>query len=438
MDNGFVYIETYGCSANQNNSEILKGILKSGGYEITNNEKIADIIIINSCIVKGKTENKIKRRIQDLKKLYRSKTFVVTGCMPETNSEDIKKLNRDTLLLGTHHLKDILNLLKDFKDNRLTEEKQKEYLSFKYEEKILINKIPQNKLISITQISEGCLGNCSFCKVKLAKGRLFSYNPDRILKSIKNDLDNGAKEVWLTSQDCASYYLDKEGNQRKFPELLKKILSINKKFKLRIGMMNPNNLYPILKEIIEIYKDPKVYKFLHIPIQSASNKILKEMNRPYKIELVEEIINEFKKEIPNLTLSTDIIVGYPSETAEDHQLNLLFIKKFKPDVFNLSKFSKHKELKNNLNPLDKDIISKRTSELMEIHRENAYKNKEKFLNKKIEVFVNSKSKIPCVFESRDENYNIVLVESKDKSLLGKFINVKIKNIGAHHMIGEII
>jgi len=436
-DQNYVYIETYGCSANKNNSEIIAGILRQSGYQITNNEKIAEILIINTCIVKGKTETKIKRRIQDLSNLYKSKMIIVAGCMPETDFNSLKRINPHLLLLGIHHTRDIVKLIKDYNDNKLTKQKGGFYISNVYEEKLCSPKISTNKLISITQISEGCLGECTFCKVKFAKGSLSSYPQAKIIKSIESDLKSGAKEIWLTSQDNASYGLDRSKNE--LPELLKKILSLKHKFKLRLGMMNPNNLFPIINEMIEIYKNPKMYKFLHIPIQSASDKILVDMNRYYKIEKAEEIIKRFKKEFPDITIATDIIVGYPTETEVDHKFNIKFIEEFKPDVFNLSKFSSHKETKaGKLNIIDKEIINKRASELMDLHRKTAKENKQKFKDKTIKVFINSKTNIPNIYESRDENYNIILINSKDKSILGKNIDVKIKEIGVHHMLGEAI
>ena len=454
-----IYIETYGCSANINNSEILAGLLTQAGYNITNNQDIADTIILNTCIVKGKTENKIKRRIQDVKKS--NKLIIITGCMPETDAKQIKQLNPNTILLGTHHFKEIIKLLKDYFENKLTDKRQQEYLSKTNEEKLNLPKKPQNQLISIIQISEGCLGNCTFCKTKLAKGKLYSYSQDKILSSIKNDLQQGAKEIWITSQDCASYGMDK--SERNLPELIKKIILLPHKFKLRLGMMNPNYLYPILDEMIEIYQSPKIYKFLHIPIQSASDKILKDMKRQYKIKKVEEIIKRFRTEFPDITIATDIIIGYPTETSKDFQESLNFIKTYKPDVFNLSKFSSHKgteiykQLSQgkvmrrkplcvlahkqteacSLKELPIEILNKRNIEIMKLHQETALQNKQKFKDKTIKVLINKKLS-GNLFEARDDNYNIILISSSDKTILGKTKQVKIEQVGVHHMVGEII
>ena len=378
MEN-YTYIETYGCSANQNNSEIIAGLLKQSGTEITNNQDIADIIIINSCAVKSKTENKIKRRIQDLEKT--NKLLIITGCMSDTDAKYIKKLNKNSIFLGSHHIKGILNLIRDYKESKLDDKKQLEYVSFNKEEKILLPKIPQNKLISITQILEGCLMNCTYCKTKLAKGDLFSYPEEDIVKSIESDLKNGAKEVWLTSQDNSVYGLDRNTN---LPNLLKKILNLNYNFKLRLGMANPGHFYYILDEMIEVYRHPKMYKFLHIPIQSGSDKILKEMKRLYKKETVEKIISRFREKFPDITIATDIIIGYPTETDYDFKESMNFVKEFRPDVLNLSKFSKHKgTAAENLEYLDIKIVNKRNLDIMREHRRTALENKQKFLNKEL-------------------------------------------------------
>ncbi len=432
----YIYIETYGCAANQNNSEILKGILTQSGYKITNNQDIADILILNSCIVKSKTENKIKRRIQDISKTYLDKLLIITGCMPETDAKQIKKLNKNTILLGTHHFKKITTLIKDYHENKLFT-KQNHYLLAENEEKILAPKIPQNKLISITQISEGCLGNCTYCKTRIAKGKLFSYPIDKIVLSIESDLQNGAKEVWITSQDNANYGLDE--HEHKLPELLNKILKLKHKFKLRLGMMDPNNVLPILDELISLYSYPKMYKFFHIPIQSGSNKVLKHMNRFYTIQEAEQIISKFKNCFPNITIAIDIIIGYPTETESDFNQTFEFIEKIRPDVFNLSKMSIHKQTKaGKLKPLPILIINKRTSKIMQLHKQTASENKKKFLNKIIKVFVNKKL-TENFYEARDDNYNIVLIRTdNDKGLLGKTIEVKIIQTGVHHMIGEIL
>jgi len=213
---------------------------------------------------------------------------------------------------------------------------EQNFLTENYEEKLLTNKISSKKDIGITQISEGCNSNCSFCIVKLAKGKLFSYPPAKIIGNITRDVKSGAKEIWLTSQDNASYGLD--SGKRLLPELLNEILKLKGNFKVRLGMMNPENVLPITNELLEIYKNKKMKKFLHIPLQSGSNKILKLMNRNYKVDDFLFIIGKFRKEIPDLVLWTDIIVGFPGETEEDFEKTLNIVKKLNFNFINLSRY----------------------------------------------------------------------------------------------------
>jgi MiaB-like tRNA modifying enzyme len=430
-----IYLETYGCSANQNNSEIIAGILSRAGNLITNNQEIAEVIILNTCVVKGKTESKIKKRIQELKSS--KKIIIITGCMPETDFKKIKKLNPNVIMLGTHNIKDIINVIRDYQDKKLDGKKQNEYLKNNKEIKLNLPKLPQNKLISIHQISEGCLGNCSYCKTKLAKGDLFSYPQKEIIKSVESDLQNNAKEIWIASQDNAAYGLDLKEKKRELPKLLKEILNLKYRFKLRLGMSDPNNILPILKDMIEVYKDKKMYKFLHIPIQSASNKILKDMNRFYTIEEAEKIIIEFRKNFPEGIIATDLIVGYPTETQEDHNKNIEFLEKYKPEVLNLSKFSSHKETRaGKLKILENGIIRKRTAELMDIHKRTAKEHKKQYLNKNINIFIDKKIG-DSLHEARDINYNKIFLKCP-KELLGKETEVRITSTGVHNMVGEVI
>jgi len=426
--NQFIYIDTYGCSANQNNSEIIAGLVTQSGYQITSNPEIADIHIINSCVVKSKTENKIKRRIQDLAKT--NKQTIVTGCMPDSDGKAITKLNPNALQISTHDIKSINKLLKSKSSLPIIQPQRIK----DHEEKVLLPKIPLNKLISITQILEGCLSSCSFCKTKLAKGDVFSYTQEKILKSIESDLSNGAKEVWLTSQGNECFGMDR--GQQELPELINKITHLKHRFKIRIGMMNPKDVLTITDKLIEAYKSDKVYKFLHLPVQSGSNKVLKDMRRPYTIEEAKSIINKFRKEFPDITIATDIITGYPTENEEDHNLTKQFIKDIQPDVLNLSKFSKHKHTPaENLKDLPINVMNLRNQDTMRIHRETALANKDKFLNNVTKVLVNKKIS-ENLFEARDNNYNIVLINSNE-NILGKTIEVKITQLGVHHMVCQL-
>jgi len=426
-----IYFETYGCTANYNSTEIMKGLVSQAKLNITQNPDFADLIVINSCIVKEPTEEKIRRRVFDL--LKKNKKIILAGCMPRLNREKLQDPN--LYLLDTSHIKDIINLIQDIQSNQYEEDK---YLKLRKEIKLQQPKVAKEKKVGITQISEGCQGECTYCVVRLAKGNLFSYPKEEIIKSIENDLKSGAKEIWLTSQDCAAYGNDSK--QYLLPQLLKEILKLKYHFYIRVGMMNPNNVLPILDELIEIYKDEKIFKFLHIPIQSGNNKILKSMKRKYSREDILKIIKKFRKEFTNIHISTDIIVGYPEENDDDWKQTLELIKEMNPETINPSriyfrkgtvaeKISKEKRIA-------EKIITKRTSEISKLHKEICNKNQSEFLDTEHEVLIDQIG-FPGTYLGRDINYKLFAVQSREKNLLGKKVKVKVKQVSPHYLISVI-
>ncbi|MFH1365215.1 MAG: tRNA (N(6)-L-threonylcarbamoyladenosine(37)-C(2))-methylthiotransferase [archaeon] len=423
-----LYFETYGCTANKNSSEIMKGLIKQAGMNLTLNESFADLIIINSCIVKEPTQEKIRRRVFDL--LKKGKKVILAGCMPRLNQKKLKHEN--LFLLDTSHVKNIVSLIQDIEQESYRQEK---YLSKRNETKLNLPKISDEKFIGITQISEGCFGECTYCNVRRAKGILFSYLKEEILNSVKSDLAAGCKEIWLTSQDNAAYGNDFEKNS--LPELLKEIIELKGNFFIRLGMMNPNNVLKILSELIEIYKEPKMFKFLHIPIQSGSDKILKAMKRKYVKKDILKIISEFKKQIPDITISTDIIVGFPGETDADFRETSDLIKEIRPEILNASKFWKLKGTPaEKLKQVNRKEVITRVSELMKLHLEICKETQKKYENWEGKVLVDQIG-FGKTYLARNENYKLFAVYSNEK-ILGKSMKVKVKKIMPHYLICEVV
>lgn len=423
-----IYFESYGCTANANSTEIMKGLVRQSGFNITSNLDYADLVIINSCIVKEPTEEKIRRRISDL--LKQNKKIILSGCMPRLNKDKLQE--RNLFLIDTSQIKNINNLISDIYSNNYSEK----YLTSRKEIKLNLPKISKEKFIGINQISEGCLGNCSYCITRFAKGKLFSYPKEDILNSIKKDIDSGAKEIWLTSQDCANYGND--NGEYLLPKLLNEILSIKKNFYLRLGMSNPENILPILEELIEIYKNKKMFKFLHLPLQSGSNKILKSMNRKYFVEDFLKIIKEFQKHFPDIHISTDVIVGFPGETQKDFQQTYEIIKKIKPETINVSKFwPRPKTRAEKISPqISSETKKKRAIKLLKLHHEICNENQKKFLNTEHKVLVDQIG-FPGTYLARDENYKLFAIHSYEK-ILGKKLKIKVKKLTNHYLISEVV
>jgi len=341
-----IKIENYGCSSNKADSNIIRNILKQK-HKIIDSDK-ADIIILLTCYVKLTTQNRMISRIKDLVK--KKKKIIIAGCMPEIDIKTIKKIAPKAAVLGPKYIDKIEEAIKG-----------KSFTGKRKLNKAKLTKTSPNKIYTL-KIAEGCNNLCSFCCVKTAMGDIFSFNQKDIIKELKKAVKKH-KIIHITAQDTAAYGLDKH-KKSKLPDLIKQITNIKGNFKIRIGMMNLSNALPILKELINSYKDKKVIKFLHIPIQSGSDKILKDMNRKYKIKDFKKIVNSFRKEIPEIHIATDIIVGYPTETEKDFQKTLKILKETKPEVLNVSKFAPRPGTKaKQLKQLKTETIKERTKKV---------------------------------------------------------------------------
>lgn len=312
-----IFLDTYGCALNRADSEIIKGILKE--HEFTD-LKSAETAIINSCGVKQATENRILSRVH--KYLKMGKKVVVTGCLPRINHLALSKL--PITLVDSNSVFELPKALK----------KQTVLLSEKHKNKLKVNYLCSGN-VGIVPVAEGCISRCAFCGTKNARGNLKSYPEADILKTVARFVKAGKKEIWITAQDTGCYGFDAGTN---LAELLKKVVKIPGDFIVRVGMANPNHILKIMPQLIKVYKNPKIKGFLHVPVQSGSDKVLGEMNRQYKVKDFEKIVAAFRKQIPGIYISTDIIVGFPTETDADFKKTVKLLKKVKPGKVNISKF----------------------------------------------------------------------------------------------------
>jgi len=449
-----VYLESYGCSANQNNAEIMSGILESNGIMVIRSRiprLTSDVVIINTCIVKEPTEQRMIFRIKEILKHFNK--IVIVGCFVDYDSkkilDSIKKVNprANFALVSVKNITQIKeavhalikgeNIILGDKENKSSKRK-----IIKRELKLNYPKENINRIIGITQISEGCIGNCAYCAVKLARGNLYSYPIEKIVENIQLDIRKGSKEIWLTSQDNAIYGLDRLNREHQLPLLLSHILKLKNRFYLRLGMMNPSSLKNILEEILKFYKDKKMFKFIHIPVQSGSNKILKLMHRPYNSSDFIKIIEKIKENIPEMTISTDIIVGFPGETDKDFQETLNLIKVTRPNIVNVSRFwaMKGTEAFNlqEKNPVSIEIISKRIKKLKEICDQIALENNKPYIGKEIEILIDEKNKRGNLI-GRTKNYKQVLLPLNERKIkIGDKIKVKIMNVAKGDLKGVVV
>jgi len=420
-----IYSEVYGCSSNMADQQIALGLLKKSGFEITDDVEGSDVIIIFTCTVKSPTVNRMIRKIQEITKS--NKPLVVAGCMPKTERRAIEKINPGASMVGPDSIEKIAEAV------RATLNRQKVmFLEDLRRPKVCLPRLRKNPIVNITPISIGCLSSCAYCSVKFARGKLFSYPFEMIVREIKQAINNGCKEIYITSQDNSCYGFDIGKN---LAELLEEICKIEGKFFVRVGMMNPLHTKQILSELTDAYRNEKVFKFLHLPVQSGSNRILKLMNRGYKVEDFLEVVEKFRKDFPQLTLSTDVIVGFPSETEEDFRKTIELIEKIRPDVVNISKFGSRVGTEAaKMKQLEAKIVNERSSKLHKIVKQSVLEKNRKWVGWEGEILVDEIGSKGS-FVGRNFSYKPIVIKAKE-NILGKFVKIKIIDATENCLISE--
>ncbi|KYH37801.1 MAG: hypothetical protein AYL29_003630 [Candidatus Bathyarchaeota archaeon B24] len=410
-----VYLEVYGCSANVADAEIMLGLLRSRGHEVVNDPELSDVNILVTCTVKTPTEHRMIHRITVLSSL--GKPLIVAGCMPLTGRAIIERINPKASLLGARAVTRIEEAVE-------AAVKGKRFIKLTEPDEVKLCK-PRFRLkypVGIVPIAQGCLGNCSFCQVKLARGRLRSYPPDMVVEEVRRALRQGCKEIWLTSQDNGCYGFDIGSD---LAELLEKVLSIEGDFMVRVGMMNPSYLSRFLDRLLDMYSDERIFKFAHIPVQSGSDKVLRDMRRGYTSSEAEEVMRRFRAKYPNLTLMTDIIVGYPTESEEDFEETLAFIARVEPDHVNVSKFGARPGTEAyKLKPLPVKLVKERVKRLNALCSEISYKRNLSWVGWVGEVLVEEPGLKPRSWIARNFSYKPIVLRTHE-DLLGKRLNVRV-------------
>ncbi|MFH1173982.1 MAG: tRNA (N(6)-L-threonylcarbamoyladenosine(37)-C(2))-methylthiotransferase [archaeon] len=325
-----VHIITFGCSLNQSDSEAMAGILHEHALHIVDDPAEADVVIINSCTVKSKAERKLFTEIERFSKM--GKKIVIAGCVPQADRHLSQTVLKDYSIIGTTQLDRIADVVEETLAGNAVH-----ILDRKANDRLKLPVIRRNKNIGIIPINDGCLGSCTYCKTVQARGTLRSYTAAAIKKAMQAAVDDGCTEIWLTSQDTACYGLDLFP-QENLPSLLRQLLTVRGDFKIRMGMGNPTHLKAYVDELAELLKHPKLFKFVHIPLQSGSDRVLSMMHREYTVADFEKIVHALRTADPRVAIATDMIVGFPTEIDADFEESLCLLQRTQPDVVNVSRF----------------------------------------------------------------------------------------------------
>ncbi len=418
-----VYVETYGCTMNQADSDIIRGFV-SKEFELADSIGDADVVVINSCGVIEFTERKILKRAKELRS--NGKKVVMAGCLPRISTK--KCLECSDAIISPDNINSVNYAIESvLKGNRPV------IIGKNPLDKSCLHKIKRRlreNVIAIVSISEGCTGRCSFCATRFARGRIRSFNIDRIVEEVESCVRMGFKEIQITSQDTGAYGLDM--GKLMLPDLLNRISKIEGNFRVRVGMMNPNHAVKMLDDLINAFESEKIYKFIHLPVQSGDNKILKDMNRYYTVEDFLEVVSAFKREFEDVMIATDIIVGYPTEDEESFWRTYDLIEEVKPDIVNITRFSKRPFTQAfKLKEIPGWIVKERSRKLTKLVRVIGFENNRRFIGKEFEVLITKNGKNNTRI-SRTNSYRPVILRN---GRIGEFLNVRITDCSFNYLIG---
>ncbi|KAL0360042.1 UNVERIFIED_CONTAM: Threonylcarbamoyladenosine tRNA methylthiotransferase [Sesamum radiatum] len=422
-----IYMKTFGCSHNQSDSEYMAGQLSAFGYNLTESQDEADLWLINTCTVKSPSQSAMDTLISKCRSA--KKPLVVAGCVPQ-GSRDLKELE-GVSIVGVQQIDRVVEVVEETLKGH-----EVRLLTRKTLPALDLPKVRRNKFVEILPINVGCLGACTYCKTKHARGHLGSYTVDSLVGRVRTVIADGVKEIWLSSEDTGAYGRDIGVN---LPVLLNSLvaeLPSDGSAMLRIGMTNPPYILEHLKEIAEVLRHPSVYSFLHVPVQSGSDTILTAMNREYTVGEFRTVVDTLIELVPGMQIATDIICGFPGETDEDFEQTVNLIKEYQFPQVHISQFYPRPGTPAaRMKKVPSNVVKKRSRELTTVF--------ESFM-----PYVGMEGKIERIWITdiatdgshlvgHTKGYIQVLVVGPE-TMLGTSAMVKITSVGRWSVFGEVI
>ncbi len=450
-----LFIESYGCQMNFSDSEIVASILHEQGYNTTQNLEEADLVLVNTCSIRDKAEQTVRKRLEKynaVKKINPTMKVGVLGCMAERlKSQFLEEEKIVDMVVGPDAYKDIPNLLKEVEEGRdainVILSKEETYGDIS---PVRLNSNGVNAFVSITR---GCDNMCTFCVVPFTRGRERSREPQSILEEIKDLYERGFKEVTLLGQNVDSYLwyggglkkdFDKATEMQKatavdFAQLLEMCAVQFPKMRFRFSTSNPQDMHVEVIEIMAKYHN--ICKYIHLPVQSGSTRILKEMNRQHTREEYMALVDKIYEIIPDISLSQDMISGFPTETEEDHQDTLSLMKYVKYDFGFMFAYSERPgtlAARKMVDDVPEEVKKRRLNEIIDLQQKLGLERTKRFVGQEVEVLIEKESKRSTEHWSGRNSQNTVVVFPKENYKVGDFVMVKINDCTAATLIGEAV
>ena len=449
------YIESYGCQMNFADSEVVASIISKEGYDSTENLSDADLILLNTCSIREKAEITVRKRLESFNKLKRNNKNLkvgVLGCMAERlKSKFLEEEKIVDLVVGPDAYKDIPNLLYEINEGRnavnVILSKDETYGD------ISPIRLASNGVTAFVSITRGCDNMCTFCVVPFTRGRERSRDPKSILNEIKNLEKSNFKEVTLLGQNVDSYlwyggglkknFKNASDLQKKtsisFAKLLALVAKTFPKIRIRFSTSNPQDMSLEVIKTMATYSN--ICNYIHLPVQSGSDNILKAMNRQHTRSEYISLIKQIRNLIPDCGISHDMISGFPNETEKDHRETLSLMNEVKYDFGYMFKYSERpgtlaaKKFQDNI---PEKIKKNRLQEIIDLQQEHSKLRTEQYIGKVVEVLIEKESKKSNLHWAGRNQQNTVVVFPKNSHKLGDFVKVKIKECTSATLIGESI
>lgn len=428
-----IYMKTWGCAHNTSDTEYMAGQLAQYGYNLTNDKNSADLWVLNSCTVKNPSEDTFRNEIEAAHQA--GKHVVVAGCVPQAapRSDYLKGLS----VVGVQQIDRVAEVVEETLKGhsvRLLQAKKVDGRKVAGP-KLALPKVRKNPLIEVIPINSGCLNACTYCKTKFARADLVSYPVEEIVDRARQVFQEGVCEIWLTSEDTGTYGRDIGSS---LPELLWQLVEeIPEGCMMRLGMTNPPYILEHLDEMAKILSHPRVYSFLHIPVQSGSDTILGDMKREYCVKDFERMVDFLRAQVPGITIATDIICGFPGETEADFDDTLALCRKYQfPSLFINQFFPRPGTPAAKMTKVPANEVKTRTKRLTDLfHSYEPYKKYE--LGTKQTVLVTEISHDRKHYVGHNKFYEQILLPMHN-NLLGKQVKVEITGCTKFSMFGKVI
>jgi MiaB-like tRNA modifying enzyme len=421
---------TFGCTLNFSDSEVMMGHLRSAGHEIVDDMESAELVVVNGCSVKNLAESKFFKAVRRCSES--GKKVVVAGCVASADKGLAAGKLKEHSIVGTKQIGKVVHVVEETLAGNVVQ-----MLGVDKNERLNVPRVRRNAVVGIVPISEGCLGECAYCKARYARGVLMSYDLSAIVSQVKADVADGCKEIWLTSQDCGAYGKDIGTD---IVSLLRAVCAVEGDFMVRVGMMNPNFALEYLDDLVSVFKENKgkLFWFLHVPVQAGSDEVLSQMNRKYTVADFVKVCGALRSAMPEFAIATDVICGFPGESISDFQSTKELMHKVEPDVINISRFwarpgTEAAEMSGQLTGTE---TNSRSREMKAVKEEVVLARNERWKDWKGAVVVDEKGTVGDSESWIGRNYAYKPVGLKGSFSLGQKVDVVVSGVRVYYLEAE--